>query len=504
MGKGESDEAELNVSIVALLVAGAALFLGLAQVFQSYLATAVGYANCGKRVLGSWAAYSKLKFHWRPLRFEVLFTSPHISVCMCGSPSSHDEEKEYSIWPGLKNGGLHCESPTTDDRDCLASWLSLLSTLRDMEWSREIPGGAAQFMSGDVHIVLRHKDQTLDLMPDWVKKPYATTTLSSIVSIAAMLGMRWKQFNRTHDRYVAEGNGFLMTGRLVPSLGIMFSFTRHGDPDFVRRRAIPATDTIEYCFGLVPTIFRPLNVGMPQNLAETPCDLGTLRLGNRADITRTIKLLLFEQSQIEKLDFNQEFPVLFELIGMLGRVVQIPNTPWRMLPNPLPFRWDMGSIHGPNLLFNELLPDLILRARGLAEQFSTPSCQITPLQANLELMTKLREAIGWCDEWLNPHSPTSWLEILLVIREHILADRGRLPEYSEDQAGVRIRHYLNRVHPKVEQNLRTVWAVEQAVGNVSENRTARAIWLVLVFRMTDSKDLRMADLMGTSLPVYIG
>ncbi|KAK4169948.1 hypothetical protein QBC43DRAFT_329520 [Cladorrhinum sp. PSN259] len=55
--------ASLAVAIVALVVALVALLGTTAQVFQQYLATAAGYSNCGKRVMGPWARNTKLVFH---------------------------------------------------------------------------------------------------------------------------------------------------------------------------------------------------------------------------------------------------------------------------------------------------------------------------------------------------------------------------------------------------------------------------------------------------------
>ncbi|KAF5009721.1 hypothetical protein FDECE_4067 [Fusarium decemcellulare] len=75
-----SDVASLAVSVVALVVAFVALTGTMAQVVQQYLATAIGYSNCGERVMGSWARYTELKFRPWQLRFEVIFKAPVLFV----------------------------------------------------------------------------------------------------------------------------------------------------------------------------------------------------------------------------------------------------------------------------------------------------------------------------------------------------------------------------------------------------------------------------------------
>lgn len=79
-GAGGNEVASLAVAIVALVVALVALAGTAAQVFQQYLATAVGYSNCGKRVMGHWARHTRLAFHPWELRFEVVIRSPDITV----------------------------------------------------------------------------------------------------------------------------------------------------------------------------------------------------------------------------------------------------------------------------------------------------------------------------------------------------------------------------------------------------------------------------------------
>jgi hypothetical protein len=301
---GGTELASLAVAIVALVVAAVALLGTTAQVLQQYLATAVGYYNCGERVLGPWARHTKLVFRPWELRFEVVFRSPEISVESSPLRLSGMIRTEMERWdlPNTREdqGMEMVRSIRTADvyADYSASWLALLSTVRDMECSNisltdehdaaELSG--PQFAR--INVRVQAKIQTLDLMPEGVKKPYATTTLSSIIHLAAMLGLHWKEIDRRNDRYLADGNGLLITGSAVPHLGIMFTFTRHGDPDFTETtRVVPSIWILEFCFGLVPTILQPPNHSRPRYLTDVPRNNGTMRLGSPSEIASTLALL---------------------------------------------------------------------------------------------------------------------------------------------------------------------------------------------------------------------
>ena len=71
--------ADVDLSAVALVVSLIALVIAVGQVLQQYVATADGYRNCRKDVIGNWANLTKSPFDWRNLRFETRYVSPHIS-----------------------------------------------------------------------------------------------------------------------------------------------------------------------------------------------------------------------------------------------------------------------------------------------------------------------------------------------------------------------------------------------------------------------------------------
>lgn len=280
--RGGTDIASLMVSIVALVVSLVALGVATAQLTQQCIATAVGYANCGERVMGPWARFTKLRFRPRELRFEVLFDAPTFIVILPNNPANEmlSSSTEYfddiatgqTVLGGLLAAKLYWGMNSMPGPS--ATWLSFMSVLSYMEtesreWHalRGRPKNASVWQN-KLSIGVQRTTHSLETMPDGVKKPFATIVFSDLILTAAMMGVHWKQFDRREDRYLAEGNGCLLTGSNVPFLGIMFSFRRYGRSDFTAGRVIPDPDLRLYCFGYAPTIFleeadnsRNLNAG---------------------------------------------------------------------------------------------------------------------------------------------------------------------------------------------------------------------------------------------------
>lgn len=291
--RGGTDIASLMVSIVALVVSLVALGVATAQLTQQCIATAVGYSNCGERVMGPWAKFTKLRFRPRQLRFEVLFEAPAFIVTRPDDPDHgllapsteffDDSATNWTVLGGLLAAKLYWGMHNTPGPS--ATWLSFMSVLSYMEtesreWHslRGWPENACVWQK-KLSIGVQRRTHSLETMPDGVKKPFATITFSDLILIAAMLGVHWKQFDRREDRYLAEGNGCLITGSNVPFLGIMFSFRRYGRSDFRAERVIPGTDLRLYCFGYAETIFSE-EADMSRNL-NAGRSMGILTLSTR-------------------------------------------------------------------------------------------------------------------------------------------------------------------------------------------------------------------------------
>jgi hypothetical protein len=184
--------------------------------------------NCGEDVMGPW--HLTVRRIWRPtkLRFEVQFDTPVIFV----SPPTNKKGP-------MKNTIIHYMDGTAESmraamvlpldaeeqmRTVPATWFILISQIHAMEkasrewWNRHYddsfpPVFFDHFARGSSLCVgLQAKRRSWDDMPAGVKKPYATTTISHMIEIAAMMGIYWKVFDRSTDRYRAEGNGYLLTG----------------------------------------------------------------------------------------------------------------------------------------------------------------------------------------------------------------------------------------------------------------------------------------------------
>ncbi len=266
--------------------------------------------NCGPEVMGAW--YLSTRRIWRSteFRFETLFEVPAIFVCpptntrgriksrdihfLDGTPESLERTRTNLPGDEARRLSLASEAHTADDER--ASWVMLLSMLQLMEiesqeWQNSHRSGSsplssplATFSDHTLAIAVQAKQRSWDSMPAGVK-PYATTSFCHILEIAAMLGIYWKEFDRSKERYRAEGNGWMVTGAYNPDLGIMFTFQLCGPSEFRENRVIPVDEVKELCCGFVSTIFRH------ERDAKLPTDLGLLQLGSMDDIASTLVLI---------------------------------------------------------------------------------------------------------------------------------------------------------------------------------------------------------------------
>jgi hypothetical protein len=311
-------DAATTASVVALVVSAIALVGTTAQVFQQYLASASGYSSCDESVMGEWYKSRRRKFRWSELRIEVQFEAPVIFVApptnkkgpVEGVPDYIDGtdtslQKTRTLLPGHspKQGAVRKDGVHTADNE-RATWWTMLSELQLMEresheWQQTMfnhgpprEGALAGFSSHTLAVAVQAKKRSFDTMPSSVKKPYATSAISHIVELAAMLGLYWKEFDRSKDKYRAEGNGYVLTGTGVSDLGLLFTFQVCGKSRFAENRVIPVDEVKELCFGFVSTIFRQQQdfrrLEFPN---EEPMDLSILQLGSLNEIAETLVLI---------------------------------------------------------------------------------------------------------------------------------------------------------------------------------------------------------------------
>lgn len=326
-----SPDAEVIVAVVALFISLVALSATFMQVLQQIYASAAGYAKCSTKVMGDWAKSKTRRFSWEELRFEVEFDAPVLFVCppnnkngpikeetiyfLDGTPKSLEETWTDSNMDTREEyaGKTPKERVHTADNE-RASWSMLLSAVHRMEdesrsWQQaqyddrgppqghlETRGLPAAPPSLNTHhtlcVALQRKRKSWDTMPPTILRPYATTAMCHLIEMMAALGVYWKEFDRKHDRYRAEGNGFMVLGERISDLGLMFSFQVIGKCTFKQKRVIPVDEVKELCFGYVPTIYRETldqrRLDFPN--AE-PYDLSSLQMASRSEIAESLVLI---------------------------------------------------------------------------------------------------------------------------------------------------------------------------------------------------------------------
>lgn len=328
------------VSIVALIVSVIALIGTVLQVLQQYYASATGYSNCGEQAMGPWSQTRKRIFRPEELRFEVRFQAPVMFVCPPDNKrgpvpcedirfvkGSEDSERETLSLPFTKNAQdkqreeaveveklnkqakLHTYVHTADNE--LATWVVMLQALQQMEYKSQewqvdmlkqdtarsgpkatLPASIAGWGKHTATAALQPKVRSWDNMPSEMHKPYATTTICHMVEMAAMLGLHWREFDRSSHKYLAEGNGYLLTGHDVADLGITFSFQKYGINSFQQNRIIPTDEIKLMAFGNVSTIYRP-GPGKDGKAApydpDDPKNSWVLQFGSTGDLVESLQ-----------------------------------------------------------------------------------------------------------------------------------------------------------------------------------------------------------------------
>ncbi|GKT51140.1 uncharacterized protein ColSpa_11321 [Colletotrichum spaethianum] len=279
---GDGKDNELPIAIAALVIAIAALIAATLQILQATFASARGLPNCNAVVMGGWSKATKTRLKITQLRLVVKFEAPVIFL----APPRNESRPEPSLemwsaegtekscqknrldWAKLFKdlGSKATEKVHTVDME-LATWVYLLIAIEKMEkdsksWElakfrqEGFPGTVpSDLPEPTLAVKIQAKQRSFDTIPA-MKKPFATSTISHLVELAAILGIYWKVFDRDNNQYRAEGNGYSLTGSRIADLGIQFVFEKTGHTAFEARRVIPTSEVKELCFGRVPTLFR--------------------------------------------------------------------------------------------------------------------------------------------------------------------------------------------------------------------------------------------------------
>lgn len=306
---------------------------------RKYYASRGGYANCSSRVIGRWSESTRRVVRLSEFRFEVQFASPVIFLCPPSNKKGPVKNEPIIFIDGSERSVLESGSDIQDhpsnylsDREYAkravhtadnerASWLALLSALQKMEresreWQQKQhlemneallrgPKGSAHAKTIDdteillqgvsyqytLSVAIQKKLRSWDTMPINVKRPYATTVWCHLIELLAMLGVYWVEFNRVNNRYLAEGNGYTVTGENVSNLGIMFTFQVHSWSHFGSNRVIPVQEVKELCFGFVPTIYQSPSDSRRLISPDELRDLSVFNLATDYNVAETLVLI---------------------------------------------------------------------------------------------------------------------------------------------------------------------------------------------------------------------
>lgn len=329
---GGDDNTELIVAVVALIISVLAFIIAILQALQQYFASATGFSSCSPAVIGKWANFARRQMLWAEFRFEVRFEVPVIFVArpenkkgpLGDDELTEDPDRKIIRLDGGEDNFRYTSKMDEFDKQFKqsqqqvvhtadnekATWYALLMAVCRMEkesrdWQRSKLEDSYK-MNGprllrnnsappdapaprhSMVVCMQRKRRTWDSMPNNLSKPYATTTISHLVEIAAMLGIYWRQFDLNNDQYRAQGNGFVLYGSYVDGLGITFTFQKQGPTWFKQNRVIPNYDVKKYCFGIAPTIF--LEPDKDKVYADEPKDVGSLQLGSLSEIAHTLEV----------------------------------------------------------------------------------------------------------------------------------------------------------------------------------------------------------------------
>ncbi|KAL7804771.1 hypothetical protein V8C44DRAFT_342553 [Trichoderma aethiopicum] len=568
----DTDYTELILAIVALIISILAFVIAILQALQQYFASATGYSSCREAVIGKWAQFSHRRLLWKEFRIEVQFETPVLFVSRpenTRGPLGNDEDFPDEDRKIIRLDGSHTNLKYTSSTEEFdeqqkkknkqqavhtadnenASWCHLLMTVYQMEkdsraWQKELMGYHPPFEPSPPHslvVCMQRKRRVWDSMPQGLTKPYATTTISHLVEIAAMLGIHWKNFDLNNDRYRAQGNGFVLYGSYVDNLGIGFIFQKQGPTVFRQDRVIPNEHIKKLCFGLVPTIlYREKLVDIDDRK-----DYATLQLGGYAAIADTLAEFGCDNNTINHFRKTSEssrhshlFPVAFEILGMIGEIFHIRDTAFRMLPNPTPFYWEPNTFSLSTLTSN--IASLLKEARrvdpltGEGDQISqlldfyNRSAEKTEKPPNGSIKTEisattpadsiahLRAGVELCDRYLDEVDIGMVFQVVRVHIQEVLAILNEKTS-SDELAGSRLgnggqkstitisdidsasvdekHHLLAQIYCAAIRNsvIHTVYkqrsqyspktSAEMADSETSVKRDINLIWCTLIFRM---------------------
>ncbi|KAM0185416.1 hypothetical protein ACHAPI_012173 [Fusarium lateritium] len=547
--------------------------------------------NCGENVMGRWHQSRTKTWRSKEFRTEIQFEVPVIFVSSSGSRKGPIPGAQVYTIDGtrksLDDTRTDLEPPPASTmtksgrmvKNERATWLTLLSSLQKMEneshnWTRQQimslrprPASATAILTSiagkhSLSVALQRERKSWDDMPASINRPYATTTMSELIEMLAMLGIYWRDFNSTHHVYQAEGNGFLVKGHKISGLGIMFNFQALEKAVFQANRPIPTQAITQLAFGRLPTIFQHESPAANEPLHDPPF----VRLGSRTDIADTLATFGCDRKSAnyflrDGAVTSHIFPITFELIGMVGQVFHIKDLCFRYVPNPCYCVWSTRGFSLTKLLVSYLKylqedPDM---ARG---QLPIPVHTLLSPKTSIQSQASMSQNLSWqtqdalhsvldqLDNILQPNftagtgtsSSRLTQDILGAHFQEVLSQMNTKPSTASaamtfprfeglntsDKEDILMKTYFQQILPAVLRTTSTTFfAVKtsdsefhivkgeaaQAAEYAAHVLASKEVWCTLVLRMIcwlmlhdfdrDDVQIPKGDLFGSGLPVYI-
>ncbi|RGP62325.1 hypothetical protein FSPOR_9370 [Fusarium sporotrichioides] len=491
--------------------------------------------NCGENVIGRWSNSRTKTWKSKEFRTEVQFEVPFIFVSTPGSTGGYIDGAQVHFIDGTRKSldatRTDLEPPPTSTRTKTgrivknerATWLTLLSSLQKMEnqsqnWTRQQimslrprPASAQAILSSvagkhSLRAALQCERKSWDDMPPSVNRPYATTTMSQLMEMLAMLGIYWRQFNPTYNIYQAEGNGFLVKGHKISGLGIMFYFQALEKAVFGENRPVPNREITRLAFGQLPTILSRV-----------------VRLGSQKDMVDTLAALGFDRTSSNHFlrdgaVTSHIFPITFELMGMIGF-----SLPKLLISYRKYLHEDKDTAHGQLFIHLNTL---------LCPKTEIQLQQDVPANCNWQAQDALHSVLKELDETLKKSTQTPLVQDVIGSHfEEVLSQMNgqTFPRFDgSDKEDVLMRTYFQQILPAVQIscsarffNLKTADSEFNVVkgGHAQTAEYAayllacKKLWCNLVLRMIcwlmlhdfhgDDVQIPKGDLYGSETRVYI-
>ncbi|KAH9844588.1 hypothetical protein Tdes44962_MAKER07287 [Teratosphaeria destructans] len=264
----------------------------------------------------------------------------------------------------------------------LVSWTRLLRSLHQYQTTAgpcsargAANAGVAGTSSNDARITVRLNEWSWDLVPPDLVRPYATSTVGTMISIAHRLGMQWNAIDPAKGQMSAEGGGHDINSAVIRGLGIVvqYSYNSRLDPynlrmqPYATRPDIPSHAADKLRCGILPA--SPLSpvehslVGRNGDLAPLENVLARLKIGRQAQAVLTEQGSL---ASLQKTTSNTRH-VLNDMVCLTCPFLPLPDDFRNKITWPLPTSGLYSALifwEGRKALYSRLKKDVELAGSG--------------------------------------------------------------------------------------------------------------------------------------------